>query len=167
MLKVPKVDIDKLMDDVVSINNQLNGLKLLLDNKKALLAKYFESTGEKQLSNEECTVYVREKANITYDIDKVQNKVGDKAKMFIDKEYTVPDWDGFVKLCKLHNISPAQLRPYISVKKSVDEKKLAKLYERGIVAISDLEGCYDATITKSVALRMKNVEREFPLKESK
>lgn len=40
-----KVNIDKTMDDIVSISNQISGLKMLLDNKKHILSKYFENPG--------------------------------------------------------------------------------------------------------------------------
>ena len=35
---MPKVDIDHVMDECVSIQNQINGLNLLLVNKKQTLA---------------------------------------------------------------------------------------------------------------------------------
>lgn len=163
-----KVNIDKTMDDIVSISNQISGLKMLLDNKKHILSKYFEKSGERSLSNQDCTVYVQERTTINYDVEKITQKLGkNKASAFIDKEYKVIDWDRFVPLMKKHGITPDVLRAYISVEKKVNDKKLSKLYERGIVSLTDLEGCYDATVNKSVALRLKDANREIPIaKES-
>lgn len=163
-----KVNIDKTMDDIVNISNQISGLKMLLNNKKGLLAKYFEKSGERSLSNEDCTVFVQERTSIKYDVEKIIKKLGkQKSSTFIEKQYLVQDWDKFVYLMKQHGITPDVLRAYIRVDKKVDEKNLSKLYERGVVSLTDLEGCYDATISKSVALRMKNVDREIPIaKES-
>lgn len=163
-----KISIDKTMDEVVSITNQIAGLKMLLDNKKKTLARYFEKSGERTISNEDCTIYVQERTIIKYDVDKVQEKLGEKSASFIDKEYVVSDWKEFTKLCKAHGITPAMLRPFIRAHKEVNEKKLTKLYERGVVSLTDLGGCYEATVNRSVALRMKNVDREIPIpKESK
>lgn len=163
-----KVNIDKTMDDIVNISNQISGLKMLLNNKKGLLAKYFEKSGERSLSNEDCTVFVQERTSINYDVEKIIKKLGkQKSSTFIEKQYLVQDWYKFVYLMKQHGITPDVLRAYIRVDKKVDEKKLSKLYERGVVSLTDLEGCYDATVSKSVALRMKNVDREIPIaKES-
>ena len=70
-----KVNIDKVMDDCVSIKNQIDGLNLLLIQRKQTLAKYFESSGKKQLSNDDCVISVAEKAKIEYDVAALQEKL--------------------------------------------------------------------------------------------
>lgn len=163
-----KVNIDETMDDIVNISNQISGLKMLLSNKKATVAKYFEKSGERSIANDDCVVYIQERTTINYDVEKITKKLGKKvSSLFISKEYRIRDWDRFVCLMKQHGITPDVLRAYVSVDKKVDDKKLSKLYERGVVSLTDLQGCYEATVSKSVALRMKNVDREIPItKES-
>ena len=159
-----KVNVSQTIDEIVSINNQITGLKLLLDHKKALMAKFFEKYNKKQIQNEDATVYVQERTNIEYNIEELENRLDKKLlSQILEKSYTVVDWPAFTQLCKNHGISPKVLRNYISVVKKVDQNKLSKLYEKGEVELTDLEGCYTATTKKSIALRMKNVEQEIPI----
>lgn len=158
------IDVSKLMDEVVSINNQLTGLKMLLDNKKKVLAKYFEKSGTNQLQNDEATVFVQERTQIEYDMEALQDIIdADLLSQFVDKKYTIPSWSTFVSFCKAHDIKPKQLKPYISVEKQVNQAKLSKLYELGKISVEDLEGCYSATSKKSIVLRMKNTPSDIPI----
>ena len=76
-----KISLDKTMQDIVSLNNQIAGLKMLLQHKKDQMAKYFTVTGQKSIANEECTVYVQERTKIEYDVDAILKSLGkDEAK---------------------------------------------------------------------------------------
>ena len=100
-----KISIDKTLQDIVYINNQISGLKMLLDSKKKIMAKFFEKTGEKKVSNDECTVFVQERPTIDYDIGAIIKKLGKKkAYEFIDREYKVRDWKQFSKWLKSHDL---------------------------------------------------------------
>ena len=159
---MPKVDVDRVMDECVAIQNQINGLNLLLVNKKQTLAKYFESTGKRQISNDDCVVSVQERTTVDYDIDALSEKLPDGIlSKIIEKRYEIVDWDKFVKFLKTHGISGSQVRPHISVTKSINKENLSALYERKKLSIKDIEGCYTAKITKSVVLRLKNAKQEI------
>lgn len=160
-----KISIDELMNDCVSIQNQINGLQLLLSNKKSILSKYFDKSGKKQVSNDECTVFVSEKAKVNYDIDKLKERLdSDTFNKIVDKKYTIVDFVQFKKLMKAHGISPDELRSCMQISKEVDEKELSKLYDSNEISIKDLDGCYEAKVTKSIVLRLKNADREFKVK---
>lgn len=159
---MPKVDIDQVMDECVSIQNQINGLNLLLVNKKQTLAKYFEATGKRQISNDDCVISVQERTTVDYDIDALSEKLPDEIlSKIIEKRYEIVDWDKFVKFLKTHGISGSQVRPHISVTKAINKENLSALYERKKLSIKDIEGCYTAKITKSVVLRLKNAKQEI------
>lgn len=159
---MPKVDIDHVMDECVSIQNQINGLNLLLVNKKQTLAKYFESTGKRQISNDDCVVSVQERTTVDYDIDALSEKLPDEIlSKIIEKRYEIVDWDKFVKFLKSYGIKSSAIRPHISVTKSINKENLSALYERKKLSIKDIEGCYTAKITKSVVLRLKNAKQEI------
>lgn len=159
-----KIDIDKTMDECVSIQNQIDGLKLLLIQRKQTLAKYFESTGKKQLSNEDCVIYVSERTDVDYDVDAILDKVdSDLTDIFITKDYEILDWNAFVKFMKAQGVSGKSLRPYIKVKKQVDKPALSKLYDAKKINLKDLEGCYTAKVSKSVVLRLKDAKQEINL----
>ena len=159
-----KVNVDKVMDDIVYIQNQIDGLNMLLVQKKQTMAKYFEVSGEKSISNDDCTVYVQERTTVDYDVDAIMDAVSkDLTDQFINKSYEIRDWKQFVAFMKKHGISGKDLKQYISVSQEVDKHALSKLYEQKKISINDLEGCYDVHVTKSVALRLKDAKREISL----
>lgn len=161
-----KVNIGDTMEEIVSLQNQINGLQMLLANKKSLMARYFEKTGKSQVSNSECTVFVQTRTKINYNMMALQEELEeDLLKEFVDKEYKINNWDKFTEIMKKHQVTSSEIKPYIDVSRTVNEKKLNKLYEIGKIDIMDLQGCYDAKVSKSVVLKMKNVDREIPIAE--
>lgn len=161
-----KVSVDQTMDDIVHIQNQINGLQLLLNEKKSTMAKYFDKTGERTVSSDECTVYVQERTSIEYDIDALREILPkEQFSSFVESTYTVYDWKAFCRFLKDNGISPKELRPYISITREVNQNKLSELYKRGVIKLTQLKGCYTATVKKSVVLKMKNIEREIPIQE--
>lgn len=157
-----KIDLDKIMDDCVSIQNQLDGLSLLLMQKKQTLAKYFEKSGKRQLSNDDCTISVQERTTVDYDIEALSEKLPKNIlPLVIEKHYEVNDWDAFVKFLKKKGLSGQEVRPYIGITKSVNKDNLSKLYDQKKLSIKDIQGCYTAKVTKSVVLRLKDAKREI------
>ena len=161
-----KVSVDQVMNDIVHVQNQINGLTMLLNQKKATMAKYFDKSGERSASNDECTVYVQERTNIDYDIDALKQTLPrDQYDSFVVTEHSIDDWKGFCRLLKKHGLTSQEVRPFISIVRKVDQQKLNQMYEHGAITIQDLHGCYTATVKKSIVLKLKNTEREIPIKE--
>ena len=160
------ISVDQVMDDIVHVQNQINGLTMLLNQKKATMAKYFDKSGERSASNDECTVYVQERTNIDYDIDALKQTLPrDQYDSFVVTEHSIDDWKGFCRLLKKHGLTSQEVRPFISITRKVDQQKLNQMYEHGAITIQDLHGCYTATVKKSIVLKLKNTEREIPIKE--
>ena len=161
-----KISVDQVMDDIVHVQNQINGLTMLLNQKKATMAKYFDKTGERSASNDECTVYVQERTDIDYDIDALKQSLPrNQYDSFVVTEHSIDDWKGFCRLLKKHGLTAEEVRPFISIVRKVDQQKLNQMYEHGAITIQDLHGCYTATVKKSIVLKLKNTEREIPIKE--
>ena len=161
-----KISVDQVMDDIVHVQNQINGLTMLLNQKKATMAKYFDKSGERSASNDDCTVYVQERTNIDYDIDALKQALPrDQYDSFVVTEHSIDDWKGFCRLLKKHGLTSQDVRPFISIVRKVDQQKLNQMYEHGAITIQDLHGCYTATVKKSIVLKLKNTEREIPIKE--
>lgn len=157
-----KIDLDKIMDDCVSIQNQLDGLSLLLMQKKQTLAKYFEQSGKRQLSNDDCTISVQERTTVDYDIEALSEKLPKNIlPLVVEKHFEINDWDAFTKFLKRKGISGQEVRPYISITKNVNKDNLSKLYDQKKLSIKDIQGCYTAKVTKSVVLRLKDAKREI------
>ena len=156
-----KVSIDKTMQDIVYIKNQIDGLTMLLNNKKNIMAKYFEKSGKSSVSNDELTVYTVEKTKINYDIDKIiATFPKEVTSKFIKSTYTITDWPAFCKLMKKHGIDKPSLRPLISSVKEVKEEPLNYMYEHSEINLNDLMACCEAFTTKSLALRLKSSQPE-------
>ena len=161
-----KISVDQVMDDIVHVQNQINGLTMLLNQKKATMARYFDKSGERSASNDDCTVYVQERTNIDYDIDALKQTLPrDQYDSFVVTEHSIDDWKGFCRLLKKHGLTSQEVRPFISIVRKVDQQKLNQMYEHGAITIQDLHGCYTATVKKSIVLKLKNTEREIPIKE--
>ena len=162
-----KVSIDKTMQDIVYIKNQIDGLTMLLNNKKNIMAKYFEKSGKRSIENDDASVYISERTKIDYDIDKILSKFPKEVtSKFIKSTYTISDWSGFCKYLKKHGIDGPPIKPYISLQREVSEGPLNYMYEHNLITLSDLEGCYDATVIKSITLRVKNTSNEVKIKDA-
>lgn len=164
-----KVNIQKVIDDIVHVTNQIAGLNMILNDRKNIMARYFEKTGNRQQENDDCLVYVQERTNIEYDIDMLKEVLPKEVyKDVVDMSATISDWRRFVKLLNRMNLSKDQMRDIrslVNVEKKVNQQKLSKYYENGKVNINDLKGCYSASVKKSVAVRMKSSSPEIPIKE--
>lgn len=162
-----KVNIDKTMSDIVSLQNQITGLQMLLDQKKNIMAKYFDKTGNRSVSNDDCTVFVQERTTINYDVEKIRNRLSkDKCEKFIESERYVDseNWKTFVRLMKKYNVPPIEMFKSMKTRRVVDQKKLSRMYENGEIELKELKGCYEASVKKSVVLKMKDVNKEIPIK---
>ena len=162
-----KVNIDKTMSDIVSLQNQITGLQMLLDQKKNIMAKYFDKTGNRSVSNDDCTVFVQERTTINYDVEKIRNRLSkDKCEKFIESERYVDseNWKTFVNLMKKYNVPPIEMFKSMKTRRVVDQKKLSRMYENGEIELKELKGCYEASVKKSVVLKMKDVNKEIPIK---
>lgn len=161
-----KINIDDTMDEIVSIQNQIAGLTQLLSNKKAIMARYFDKSGNRSVSNDECTCYVQERTNITYDVEALRRALSKPQFNFVCKpNYHITDWKAFISVLRDHGVEPEDIKPFILVEREVEQDKLSKLYDKGELDIKKLSGCYEATTKKSIVLKMKNIHKEIPIKE--
>lgn len=162
--KPKHIVVDDLMNEIVHVTNQIKGLNMILSEKKRTMAKYFSQSGKTRISNDEAIVFKQERTTIEYDVDAIiANVPKELHDQFIDKAYEISDFKALCRYLKRQNIDPKTIRPYISVKKSVNQAKLSKMYEQNKITLQDLEGCYEATTTESVALRMKNIDKSIDL----
>ena len=152
-----ETEVKKVVQDMAALKQQIAMLEVMLKEKKSYMQKYFTATGEENYSTDHASVFVQTKTSIEYDIPKLQETV-DKELLdeFLVKNYTVTDWKGMAKFLKQKGILGKEIKPFVTVEKHVDKEKLSKLYEEERISLADLEGCYKATVTKSVALRLKD-----------
>ena len=63
-------------------------------------------------------------------------------KDVIDKSYTITDINRLIIYLKSCGVDPKVFKSFINVTKTVDEKKLDKLADLGLIRKEQLEGCY-------------------------
>lgn len=169
MKKVSKVNIQKIIDDIVHVTNQIAGLNMILNDRKNIMARYFEKTGNRQRENDDCLVYVQERTNIEYNTEMLAEVLPTEAyKDVVEVSASIEDWKAFIKYlrkCGMTKDQIKEMKHLLKIEKKVNQKKLSKYYENGTVNINDLKGCYNASVKKSVAVRMKSSSPEIPIKE--
>ena len=144
-----KVSIDKLMQDVFYLNNQIKGLQMLLDQRKSVFKKYFQKTGHTSVSDDNVSVYTQERTEI--------------AKKILTKKIEVTDAKGLIALLKKYGVSKQEMKACLKPYAEVDEAKLTKLYESGTITVDDLKGYYNATSKLSIAIKVKNADGELKM----
>lgn len=158
-----KVSIDKLMQDVFYLNNQIKGLQYLMDQKKKLFKKYFQTTGHKSVSNDDVSIYTQERTKIDYDINKLKKEKPEIAKKILAKKIEVTDVKGLMALFKKYGVSKQEMKACLKPYAEVDEAKLTKLYESGTITVDDLKGYYNATSKLSIAIKVKNADGDLKM----
>jgi len=97
---------------------------------------------------------------INWDIDKLQEKVDKNLlKQFIDKTYTISDYDGLIEYLKSCGVNPKKFAEYLSVDKKVNKKKLDQLSDMGDITMDDLADCYKVEV-KSEYVKISELERQ-------
>lgn len=159
--EMPKtINIDETMEEIANLKKQIANSEALLVEKKQIMSKYFQKTGERTRSNDFVTVFVTEKINIEYDIPRIYKQVDKSlADKFIDKLYSVIDWKAFIKFLKSKGITNSELKEFIKIDREVNKKSLDKLYDAKEISLQDLDDCYKVEVTKSVSLRLKDAKK--------
>lgn len=156
---MPKtVNVKQVVEEIGNLKIRITELEHILSEKKKVMAHYFEKSGKNTFSSGGTTVYVQTKTTIDYDIPALKKKLDrDLYEQIVDRKYVISDINGFKKFIDAPDIpfTFSDLKPFISVEKSVNKDQLSKLYEIGEISLNDLDGCYNAKVTKTVAQRIK------------
>lgn len=164
-----KVNISQVMEEIASITNQISGLNMLLSDRKNIMQKYFEKSGNRQRETEDCTVYVQDRTTVEYDIEKLSKVLPlDVYKDVVESSASIADLREFTKLLRSFGLDKEQMqevRKLLEVEKKVNQDKLSKLYDEGKLTVDSLNGCYEATVKKSIVVRMKSSQPKIPVKE--
>lgn len=100
------------------------------------------------------TVFKRERVYITYFAEKLKQKL--KRKVYaqaVDKQYTVSNIDGLKKIFKDMGYTPDDLKQYITITEIPNKAMIKQLYSTGDITSSDLKGCFEVKITKSLEVK--------------
>lgn len=156
-----KVNINQTVTEMAALKRQIAMLESMYKVKRNIMQKFFEKSGEKNYANDYASVYVQTKTTVDYDIPKLKNALDKELfNEIVERKPQITDWDGLLKLFKEKGIPKEEIKKYISVETAVSEKVVNKLYEEGELKLEDIEGCYTAKVTKTVALKLKEGQDE-------
>lgn len=126
---------------------RFNTIKQLFYNDAEELFNY-EGIDKLVIDNEdlegnELVVNRVQKTSVIFDIDALENNLSKEiSKDVIDKSYTITDINRLIIYLKSCGVDPKVFKSFINVTKIVDEKKLDKLADLGLIREEQLEGCY-------------------------
>lgn len=121
------------------------------------------------LEGNELVVNKVQKTSVIFDIDALENNLSKKmCKDVIDKSYTITDINRLIVYLKSCGVDPKVFKSFINVSKTVDEKKLDKLANLGLINKEQLEGCYTLKRQKPYfTVKMKRGKNDEEPKETK
>ena len=162
MAKQKTATIDDLLQDCVSLNNQIAGLQLLLKQKKDKITEFMKASGETKLKSEGITCYVQERTKVNYNTKKMRDELPkEMLKQFIKRDAKIYDTKLFLKQLAASGIPSSTFKDSVEFNYVVDENALSKAYEKGTITLEDLEGYYEAETTKTVAFRFTAEQPSF------
>lgn len=121
------------------------------------------------LEGNELVVNRVQKTSVIFDIDALENNLSkEMSKDVIDKSYTITDINRLIIYLKSCGVDPKVFKSFINVTKTVDEKKLDKLADLGLIRKEQLEGCYTLKRKKPYfTVKMKRGKHDEEPKETK
>lgn len=121
------------------------------------------------LEGNELVVNKVQKTSVIFDIDALENNLSkEMCKEVIDKSYTITDIDGLIVYLKSCGVDPKVFKSFLNVTKTVDEKKLDKLADLGLISQEQLDGCYTLKRKKPYfTVKMKRGKHNEEPKETK
>lgn len=120
---------------------------------QAKLQTYLNKSGEKGLQfpfkgKMYKIVGVKPKTTV-WDVEKLTDRLRETKdnsdellSQIIETKVTVSDISGFKKMLKEHGIKFKDVKPFLTIDKKVNEKKINELSEVGEMTMEDIDGCY-------------------------
>lgn len=120
------------------------------------------------LEGNELVVNKIQKTSVIFDIDALENNLSkEMCKDVVDKSYTITDINRLIIYLKSCGVDPKVFKSFINVTKTVDEKKLDKLADLGLIKKEQLEGCYTLKRKKPYfTVKMKRGKHDEEPKET-
>lgn len=152
---------------------RFNIIKQLFYNDAEELFNY-EGVNKLVIDNEdlegnELVINKVQKTSVIFDIDALENNLSkEMSKDVINKSYTITDINRLIVYLKTCGVDPKVFKSFINVTKTVDEKKLDKLADLGLIRKEQLEGCYTLKCKKPYfTVKMKRGKHDEEPKETK
>lgn len=160
--------VKELIRNTKRLEQQIATLQTQHDENIMKLQKFFDDKKIKSIEVEQDSesddlvakmnleAVKKEIIRITYFPEKLKlNLAPEIYNEIINKSYSVRDIEKLKKLLKLAGVSATEFKSCISVEETVNREVLKQLYDVGDIKKADLDGCYSATISKSIKIKEK------------
>ncbi len=151
-----KIDINKVFDELLNTQKEIDRLEQIKAEKKSIMANYFEKSGTSSLRSDNGQVFVQDRVFVTYNVKamfkELPKTLGNK---FIDTEYKVNDWKGLLNVFREHDIKPQDVKEFFEVTRQVNKEKLDALYNSQEITLNEIKPFMDVTYKKSIVTRVK------------
>lgn len=150
----PNQNIKKHIQEINDIAEQtyyLEQQKYKIDKQiKANKDKISQAMGTKKTANFKVDKYLafrvtkQVETDIQFYPDRLKKLLSkEHYKNIVDKEHTINDLKGLVKLLKLYGVSPTEFKNFVDTKEEVNINNLDTLLSLGDLEIADIHDCYN------------------------
>jgi len=108
----------------------------------------------KDSGNKPKSIILAEKMNITYDIEKMKEKLG--KEMFaevVNKTVTITNLDQFIQIMKKYEVPYPKVKGLLNVQEAISNAKINELYKMGDLSLKKIKGCYEVSFTEYISVR--------------
>ena len=155
------LDLKKLNDDEKNHQEEYKSKKKMYEEKIIkFLGKKNEKSYDFTQSNRRLKATFVENKKIDFNVEMIEQVVDKNLfEEFVDKTYTISDYEGLVKYLKSLGANPKVFKEFIHCEKQINKSKLNQLSELGDISLDDLEGCYSVSVMSSY-VRITETELE-------
>ena len=145
------LDLKKLNDNEKSHQEEYKSKKKMYEEKIIkLLGKNNERSYDFIQSNRRLKATFVENKKVDFNVEMIEQIVDkDLFEEFVDKTYTISNYEGLVNYLKTLGANPKVFKEFIHCEKQINKSKLNQLSELGDISLDELEGCYSVSITSS------------------
>lgn len=100
-------------------------------------------------------------SSLVYDTDKLKEQLDKETfNEIVDKTYTINDIEALISLLKNAGVSPQDFKKLITVTEVANKARIQQLFAVGELSFEQLQGCYSATISKSVNISQSKAKMQ-------
>lgn len=149
-LLTKKKNIEKEYQDVVS--------ETLQTFKELKVDSYTLFSDDDYSSAMKTTFTKAKRTSVSFDYEMLKKCIGVKvANLFVDKTYSITDFEKFKAVMKEYDIPFEKVKNYIEIKEQVNTNKLQKAFEKEELELEKIKDCYTLNVTEYMTVRDSKV----------
>lgn len=161
--KKENLSIEDMIKEVNSLEKQISILTNRHNTYRKMIQEYFDEHELKTMAvtvneiNNECLIATKvERVYIDYFVDKLKENLDPEIfNEVVFKKYEVTDMPGLIELLRTSGVNPKDFKKFLNIVITPNKESIKRLYSTGDITKSDLKGCYEAKIVKSIQIKQK------------